>query len=155
MAEESTTPDPESALGQRIRDYFNSPQAKEHFLQGASQADTPFLSLQGFKERESGRKRPSSSQGSVHQGSPFRKEVTYTRGGKTPRECKIYGHDWVLDHDAFSSTCERCGLSKTMTAVQDFLADEDEEQATRTCIWCGKVCASVEDLDLHEADCEP
>ena len=39
-------------------------------------------------------------------------------------------------------------------AVEDFLADEDEEQAERICPWCGIVCASVEDLDAHEADCE-
>lgn len=177
MAEESTDPDPANDLGRRITEYFNSPEAKEHFLQGASQADTPFLSLQDFKKRESGRFSKSLSQGSVPEGNEVSKalkkkqerfeslnrafskpkpKVTYTTAKKVTKECHLYGHLWRPTADSFVEVCERCGTETLLrNAVEDFLADEDEEQATRTCIWCGEVCASVEALDLHEADCEP
>jgi hypothetical protein len=33
--------------------------------------------------------------------------------------------------------------------------DAEADEVERICIWCGKVCDSVEALDAHEADCEP
>ena len=62
-----------------------------------------------------------------------------------------------------SLRCGRCGLIRQeslrvehpVDPVEDWCRDEDAEQATRICIWCGKICESIEALDLHEEECEP
>lgn len=32
---------------------------------------------------------------------------------------------------------------------------EDEVEIELLCIWCGRVCADMDDLDLHEDECAP
>jgi hypothetical protein len=91
--------------------------------------------------------------------------------GFNPR-CAKQGHDWKPTGPK-SLSCSRCGITRSVSdegavqysnprfeqevdAVEDFMNAEDEiEEASRICIWCGKVCETIEALDLHEEECEP
>lgn len=123
MAEEPSDPTPEGAHSQRsheywhqrIQNYIASGKAAQHVQEGFQGFGSPFLDLQGFKDRESRRKRPQDGQGQLRQGGASGQEA--------------------------------------LDPVKEWLRDEDEDEADKICIWCGKVC--VGDLDAHEAECEP
>ena len=144
-----------------------------------------FLDLEGFKKRESRGNRPEISQGQLHQGStsgdaawPPPKKLTGGHHNPGPDKelmhCRGKGkHDWKEHLTANVYVCRYCGLERSvsaegavqykhatkvlgMSAVEEWLADEEEvEEASRICIWCGKVCDSIEALDAHEEECEP
>ena len=94
MAEVPTHPDPESALSKRIQGYIDSGKAWEHLQEGFNQATSGFLSLQGFKERESGRKRPEVSEGSVHQGDEISEAL---------KKKQVHLHPGQEDHQGVQS----------------------------------------------------
>jgi hypothetical protein len=100
VAESSERPASED-LGSRIRDYFASPQAKQHFFEGFSQASAFVPALNEVSRRNS----KPVSESELPEGS-------------APSE-------------------------------------EDEVEIELLCIWCGRVCADMDDLDRHEAECEP
>ena len=72
-----------------------------------------------------------------------------------------YGPAWdILDVEA--GTSARSGSPRPWDEVRQALglqpqAEEVEPvpEVDRICIWCGKVCESLEALDLHEDDCAP
>jgi hypothetical protein len=45
-------------------------------------------------------------------------------------------------------TIEEVDADTGMTAF-----DQEEEERTRICIWCGKICESIPALEEHEAEC--
>jgi hypothetical protein len=155
MAEESGNPTSEARGSEywssRIKEYIDSGKAARHVQEGFAKASQgSFLSLQGFKDRESGRKRAEIGQGQLHQGSTFSQKVTHP-------ECAKSGHDWHEAPNAHLSLCLRCGMERQLNAVEEWLRDEDEDEdeVDRICIWCGCVCVDAEDLEGHEAECEP
>ena len=85
----------------------------EHLQEGFNQATSGFLSLQGFKDRESGRKRPEVSEGSVHQGDEIsealKKSRSPTPGPRRSPECNLYGHRWRTTEDQFIRPASAAG----------------------------------------------
>ena len=89
--------------------------------------------------------------------------------------CRLNGHQWVevapkilvwsicsterkvSKEGAVSYTSGQILLDDPeIDPVEDWVRDEDDEEPlTRMCLWCGKVCESLEALDLHEEECEP
>ena len=72
--------------------------------------------------------------------------------------------EWVLRenmvlHEARVSEAameyfERTGIRPwSLVEAQEMMKDPDLEEATRICIYCGKVCQSVAALEEHEDDC--
>lgn len=101
MAEIAERPASEDPLGKRIADYFASPQARQHFYEGFSQASHFIPALNEVSRRNS----------------------------------KPVSESELLEGDAPS--------------------EEDEVEIELLCIWCGRVCADMDDLDRHEDECAP
>ena len=184
MAESTGDPPPEPDQShdywhKRIQGYIDSGQAAHYVQEGFAQASQgTFLDLEGFKKRESRGNRPEISQGQLHQGNTSSPKMTGGHHNPGPdkalMQCKSLGkHDWKEHFSANVYVCRLCGLERSVSAegavqykhatkvipvdaVEEWLADENEvEEASRICIWCGKVCDSIEALDLHEEECEP
>ena len=153
MAEESGDPIPEPPRSheywsQRIQEYIDSGKAAQHVQEGFHSSDSPFLNLQGFKDRESGRKRSEIGQSQFHQ------RAALGEASVTPSPvCEKSGHDWMASFERFTFFCARCGVTRTPQAT--FEEENEEDEVDRTCPWCGILCVTVEDLEGHEAECEP
>ena len=95
MAEDAGDPPSESdRLSQRIKEWVASGKALQHVQEGFYGQTQGFLDLQGFKDRESGRKRPEVSKGQLHQGS-------------APSQAEIAAEAAELEDEA-SRTCIWC-----------------------------------------------
>lgn len=101
MAESAERSPSEDPLSRRIREYFASPQARQHFQEGFAQASTFIPALNEVTRRNS----KPVSESELREGSEA--------------------------------------------------GEEDEVEIELLCIWCGRVCADMDDLDRHEAECEP
>ena len=160
MAESPGDPASEDPLSKRIRDYFNTPEAKANFLSGFQGAGATFLSLQDFKKRKSALQwypgfRATDSQGRIQAGG--------ATGQKVNPLCQKLGHDWREASSARLSICLRCGVERTLSnfpieAVDDegMPIEEDEDVDTDLiCIWCGSLRRDLDDLERHEEECAP
>jgi hypothetical protein len=49
-------------------------------------------------------------------------------------------------------TIEEAGMARLGEEVP-LVFDRDAEEASRICIWCGKICESIPDLEEHEEEC--
>jgi hypothetical protein len=148
------------ALSKRITDYFNSPEGRKHFLEGfVSKSDA--YKLAEIAQRESRRYRFPPEQVGLPQRSPSSEEMMFRN-----QVCQEVGHNWELSSGTFAFECSRCGLMKMgpngagnwpgATPEEEVDPDEpDEADLALMCLWCGKLCADHDALDLHEDECAP